>query len=205
MSALDDIGGSPEQQVEILYRRRQVAKRRIRGQTQEEIAAALEVDRSTVSRDLAAIDELWAKEMAADCARVKAERLASLQEIQREVWAAWAKSQVVAVIEQTKTRQRKRKRADDNADADDEPTTETATTKKYQIGDPRWIQLLLEIESRICKLFGIKFEADEAGKSDEPREQFTPEKQQEFWQAKVDSVVAKLKEIVEANGESDQK
>src|SRR5665647_2999589 len=72
-------------------RRQQVSKRRAtvaklwtRRLTQEEIAAAVGVDQSTVSRDIKALVAAWREEALADVTAVRARELADLDAMERE-------------------------------------------------------------------------------------------------------------------------
>jgi len=76
-------------------RRQAVSKRRVtvaklwtRRLTQEEIAAAVGVDQSTVSRDLKALVTAWRKEALGDVTATRARELADLDSMEREAAVA---------------------------------------------------------------------------------------------------------------------
>lgn len=76
-------GAARGTQHEIEARRRKVARLYARKLHQEEIAQLLGVDQSTVSRDIAAIEEEWRKAAAADVGELRARQLAELEEMER--------------------------------------------------------------------------------------------------------------------------
>lgn len=69
-----------------------VAERYLRGEYQSTIAEALGVDRSTISRDLAAIRRAWLASAVRDFDEAKAQEIAKIDAVEREAWAAWSRS-----------------------------------------------------------------------------------------------------------------
>jgi transcriptional regulator with XRE-family HTH domain len=69
---------------EVSQRRLTVAKLWTRRLTQEEIAAAVGVDQSTISRDIKALMAAWQKEAVSDVTLVRARELADLDAMERE-------------------------------------------------------------------------------------------------------------------------
>ena len=69
----------------IEHRRTQVARRRIRGESQRAIAQALQVSLGTINRDLKALDARWRKNADLDIGTHRARQLAEIDEIKR--WA----------------------------------------------------------------------------------------------------------------------
>jgi hypothetical protein len=128
----------------VLERRRNVAARYVRGETQWEIARAFEVDQGTISRDLAEIRKAWQAEAVRDVSEVKAKELAKVDAAEEQAWRAWTRSQEDA---QTK-RERLRPGSDDEAG-------ETVRTSKGQAGDPRFLELILKCVQKRCEILGI--------------------------------------------------
>lgn len=75
-----------------------VAKLTLQGYNQTQIGEVLEVDRSTVSRDLKAIREDWKNSTSHDVTVERSQFLAKLRLIQAEGWRAWEESRIEKVI-----------------------------------------------------------------------------------------------------------
>lgn len=73
---------------EVSERRATVAKLWTRRLTQEEIATAVGVDQSTVSRDIKVLVEAWREEALADVTDLRARELADLHAMEREAAVA---------------------------------------------------------------------------------------------------------------------
>jgi len=76
----------------VLERRKNVAERYLRGQTQWEIARAFEVDQSQVSRDLAWARKQWVASTVCKIDEHKARELAKVDALERTYWEAWVES-----------------------------------------------------------------------------------------------------------------
>lgn len=129
----------------ILERRKKVAARYLRGQTQWEIARAFEVDQSTISRDLKVIQAEWLAQAVLARGEWTARELARIDEVERAAWAAWAKSQENAEV------LRARMRGDQ---------AETEKISRGQAGDPRFLELVLKCVSKRCELLGLNAPKD---------------------------------------------
>ncbi|MBD1825665.1 ArsR family transcriptional regulator [Cyanobacteria bacterium FACHB-DQ100] len=70
-----------------------VAELRLKGWTQQQIADYLELDQSTVSRDLKALEEQWKESALRDFDLDRAMELERLRLAEREFWDAWQRSQ----------------------------------------------------------------------------------------------------------------
>lgn len=145
-----------DRQVElaILERRKNVAQRYVRGQTQWEIARAFEVDQATISRDLAAIQAEWLSQAVLDVGTVRARELARIDEVERQAWIAWLKSQENAETSKERTR------------GPDGTQTVTEKVSKGQAGDPRYLEIVLKCVERRCKILGV--DTSKPGTPDEP-------------------------------------
>lgn len=67
----------------------QVAKMYLEGKTQQQIADALGIDQSTVSRDLKAIYKNWQSAAVEDIAKLRGVQLARYNMLYREVFSVW--------------------------------------------------------------------------------------------------------------------
>jgi hypothetical protein len=70
---------------EIEARRRKVARLYARKITQAEIAQSLGVDQANVSRDVQAIEAQWRREAQAEVGAIRAQELAELRDMERDV------------------------------------------------------------------------------------------------------------------------
>ncbi len=125
----------------LLERRKNVARRYLRGETQWEIARAFEVNQSTISDDLAAIRVEWLGIAVLDMDAIKAKELARIDEVERQAWAAWTKSQ---------------ENAETLKDRTSGNTSMTEKVSKGQAGDPRFLDVVLKCVERRCKILGVE-------------------------------------------------
>jgi hypothetical protein len=70
----------------------EIAQRYLRGETQSQIARALDVCQQQVSYDLKKIQERWRESAVRDFDQHKAEQLARIDALEREYWAGWERS-----------------------------------------------------------------------------------------------------------------
>ena len=129
----------------ILERRKNVAKRYLRGETQWEIARAFEVDQATVSTDLKAIQKEWLAQALLDRGEWTARELARIDEVERNAWVAWTKSQENAEVLRAKMKGQ---------------ASETEKISKGQAGDPRFLEIVLKCVAKRCELLGLDAEKD---------------------------------------------
>lgn len=128
--------------VELAERRARVAELYLRQHTQQEIADMLEVDQSLVSLDLKAIQVQWRESALADMNEAKQRELERIDQLEREYWQAWERSQ-----EDAETVTKKQKSGEDKP--------ELSLQKKGQTGDPRFLQGVQWCIERRCKVLGI--------------------------------------------------
>ena len=134
---------NPQKKLAILERRKYVAARYLRGQTQWEIARAFEVTQKTISLDLKAIQAEWLAQAVLDRGEWTARELARIDEVERQAWAAWTKSQENAETLRAKTR------------GADQSSAETVKVSKGQAGDPRFLEIVLKCVAKRCELLGL--------------------------------------------------
>lgn len=120
-----------QKRTEIAIRRQKIAAAYLRGTTQIEIAAELEVDQATVSRDLKALRAEWMKSALIDINEAKARELAKIDALELEYWAAWKRSQENAEVETTKMQ---------GSDPEKPGKLEKQKRVEGQVGDPRYLQ-----------------------------------------------------------------
>jgi hypothetical protein len=130
-----------EKRLALLERRKNVAARYLRGQTQWEIARAFGLNQSTISDDLKAIHREWLAQAVEDRDTWIARELARLDECERQAWQAWSKSQ-----ENSETL-RARLRGNQ---------AETEKISRGQAGDPRFLDLVLKCVHMRAVILGLE-------------------------------------------------
>jgi hypothetical protein len=137
----------PPEKLALLRRRKDVAARYLRGEQQLEIAAAIGIDQSNVSRDLRWVHEQWLEESKLANAERVARELARIDLVEREAWQAWQRSQQIA--ESTRTQK----------------TTEpdgtggklmAEVTRRGSAGDSCYLETVLKCVERRSKLLGLE-------------------------------------------------
>ena|SRR3990167_1808225 len=127
-----------------------------RGRRQDEIARILSEDpernytltRTSITRDIRIIQEEWVRTSVQSIDKVKARALATLDEMEREAWERSKKSKIKKKA-QTRTTAA-------GADGKAGPSSQAAERwEEDQNGDPRWMDILLKIVDRRCKILGI--------------------------------------------------
>lgn len=131
---------TPNHQFEIEERQHFIAERYLRGQSQRQIAKALEISQTTVFKDLQAVRKAWKDSMIRDFDEAKARELEKIDLVEREAWAAWERSQKVGV--------KKTKGVNSKGVVDE-------TTRTGQYGDATFLGVALNCIKRRCDLLGL--------------------------------------------------
>jgi hypothetical protein len=111
-------------------RRNRVLSYYVRGYRQTAIAELVGCDQKTVSNDLAVIRRQWAKANGERVTELQARELARIDEIERQAWAAWERSQ------QERSRSRTKRTDPGGGPA----KLEASVEKETPVGDPRWLE-----------------------------------------------------------------
>lgn len=147
-----------QKKTEIAIRRQKVASAYLRGSTQAEIAAEMEVDQATVSRDLKSLRAEWMKSALIDINEAKARELAKVDALEIEYWSAWERSQLNAEVETTKMQ---------GSDPEKPGKLEKQKRVEGQTGDPRYLAGIQWCIQKRCEILGvnapIKTEVDNKG------------------------------------------
>jgi len=120
-----------------------IARLYLQGKTQAEIAIQIGVSRVQISYDLKAIQNEWREKRFRDIDQMKADQLAKIDEIEREAWNAWRRSQedkVVSVAERV---------------VDEAERSKTSLRKEGQAGDPRFLERVSWCVEQRLKIFGF--------------------------------------------------
>ena len=116
--------------IEIVKRRREVARLYLKGYTQQQIADQLEVSRVTINRDVQAVLAQWQEETSHDTSERVAKQAMELADMRLRAWSAYQK----AVGESKDGQAEKRPRTERELNA---------------------LALLLRIQEREAKLYGL--------------------------------------------------
>jgi DNA-binding transcriptional MocR family regulator len=142
----------------IRQRRRQVELMRTREPTitHAEMARRLDVDRSTVTRDLKHLRARREERHAREVEEARAEVLHRLDHVAEAAWHGWERS--TERIEERRVKQKDH--VTQGGGADDlraaGPTERTVdVVRKESPGDPRYLHTLLNVERERAKLFGL--------------------------------------------------
>lgn len=135
---------TPQERLAILDRRKNVARRYLRGEQQWEIARAFEVTQQTISLDLKAIQAEWLAQAVLDRGEWTARELAKIDHVETAAWGAWSKS-----LENAEVLKARMRRHGEHAEE------ATEKTSKGQAGDPRFLDLVLKCVARRCELLAL--------------------------------------------------
>ncbi len=125
---------------EIEARRANIASLYLKGKTGREIAQDVGVTPSQVSQDLKIIVKRWQESAIEDISKKKAQDLAELLQVKKELWEAWEKSK-----ESTKKRKKRYQ---------GEKLVSEETEAIERLGDPRYISEMLQTQKQIAELLG---------------------------------------------------
>jgi Homeodomain-like domain len=132
-------------------RRQSVANLFLAGKTQREIGAALGVDHSTVSRDLAALREQWQQVAERDFRERAAVELARIDHLEAVAWAAWERS-----CQQRVNRKTKKTKGRVDKDGALLPDLDSAErTEADRDGNPRFLDRVAWCIQKRCEMLGI--------------------------------------------------
>jgi len=146
-----------QKSVELQDRRTEIAALYVKGYFQFEIAEALGITAAQVNRDLKSIQAEWAETRVEDLQLAKQKELAKLEQVEREAWQAWDRSQKDAVTEKRTAGEIEATTSKDGKPGEsiELPVTKTETTRAGQVGDPRYLDQVQKVVERRCKLLGL--------------------------------------------------
>jgi len=128
-------------------RRPEVARLYLEGAFQTDIAEQLGVTQATISRDLARIRKEWISSATVNYNEAVAKELARIDNVEREAWEAWRRSQQDAV--QVRSGVQAEKSTD-------------VTIRTGQTGNPAYMRVILECVKQRCDILGITQPGGEA-------------------------------------------
>ena len=127
--------------------RRRISDLYLQGWIQVDIAKDVNLDQSTVSRDIQYLQTEWQQSSLVDIDSKKAEELAKVDRLEREYWRAWDESCKDAET----IRQEGSKSIVDNKIKPDK----IVKTAKGQAGDPRFLVGIQWCINKRCEIMGI--------------------------------------------------
>ena len=135
---------STRRDTDIAARRRDVALRYLKGDTQHEIAQAVGVNQSTISRDLKALREEWLAAAVEAVAQAKGRELARIDALEREYWAAWQRSM-----------EPQREQTQKAVEGGLQGRKEQSKVVKERVGDARYLAGVQWCIDQRCKILGL--------------------------------------------------
>jgi hypothetical protein len=136
-------GPNATQTLIIAERRRIIAARYLKGESQHQIAHDLHCTQQQISFDLRAIRALWLQATVRDFDDAKAMELAKIDLVEAEMWAGWQRSCAAREISTTKAIRGRVSREEDSL------------RTEQQVGDPRFLDGVLRCIERRCAILGI--------------------------------------------------
>jgi hypothetical protein len=158
--------------IDIARRRGRVAEYKLQGLRNFEIAELLGVSPSQITLDLKSVSKEWRAERIHDIDEIKQRELLKLDLIEKKNWEAWDRSC------QVKTKKSMKKKGSTTKlgkalGADDKEQT---YTEEQQIGDPRYMAIILDCIGKREKIIGYgaaqKLEVNLENASDEQLNMF---------------------------------
>jgi len=153
--------GPKRSPLEIKQNRVKIAELYIKGVYQAEIATELNLDQSTISRDLKAIQAEWVKNTTLDLDHFKGKEIAKIDQVERTAWEGYTRS-----LEKFKSTITTGKGI-----TEDKETGKVTAGNKDQVvkveernGDPRFLDVVMKCIERRCKIMGLDKE-DEQGRA----------------------------------------
>lgn len=130
--------------------RETVARLTLQGWSQLDIAQFLEIDQSTVSRDLKAIQQQWKESAIRDFDLDRQQELQRLSMLEKEYWKGWERSQ------QGKETSLTEKLATGKDEAGNPlGRVKLATRTEQRIGEPAFLNGIQRVIDARCKLLGL--------------------------------------------------
>lgn len=121
-----------------------IARLYLQGQSQCAIAVALEIDQSTVSRDLKELRNLWKESAIRDFDEAKALQLAKIDVLEAEYWEAWKRS---LTTKETLT--------NESGEGEKGAWTKTITRREVMLGNPAYLAGVERCIAERSKLLGL--------------------------------------------------
>ena len=128
-----------------------IAMMYLRGETQASIAAQVGVSTRMVGKYLEQIEKEWRQSALRDFDDLRGIQLAKIDELEREYWQAWERSQKP----KTRTRQEVTPRKDKETGATKMVADKVIKEVSESVGDPRWLDGVQKCIERRCKMLGL--------------------------------------------------
>jgi predicted transcriptional regulator len=131
----------------------------LRGELQADIAKVVGISQATVSLDLASLRGEWLASSLMDFNDRRAQELAKVDDLEREYWTAWKRSQQDAEVKTQKM-----------IDRPEGQSKEAQKRTEGQTGDPRFLVGIQWCVNKRCELLGLDApkKAEITGKDGEP-------------------------------------
>lgn len=123
-----------------------IASLYLEGKTQKEIADALKLNQSTISRELKKVLDEWKVARVHDMDEIKQRELAKLDHLEETYWMAWDRSiRTATTISKKVIVQHERVVGQEITDKTEE-----------QIGDPKYLDSIQDVIAQRLRIFGLE-------------------------------------------------
>jgi hypothetical protein len=122
----------------------EVASLYLSGTRQGKIAEKMGVDPSQITYDIRVLHKKWKESSIRDFDEARGKELAKIDELEREYWEAWTRSQRIRQITSTKKKQ-----------GTLQSSNEASLRKEEHDGDPRFLQGVMSCIVKRCELLGL--------------------------------------------------
>lgn len=136
-------------------RREQIAGLYLTGRSQLSIAQELGVTQQCISQDLKRLHATWEASALANIDAKKALELAKIDQVEREAWQAWTRSQQPREIRLTDTTKGGEVILADGTKMPKAPIRKTSVRYEGQSGDPRFLERIQKCIDQRCAIIGI--------------------------------------------------
>lgn len=147
---------------ELARDRQNISELYLKHYRQDEIAAKLGINQSTVSRDLKVIQEEWRKSSLMNMNEAKQRELTRIDELERTYWDAWerSKGEVKTTTRRGIAKVPKVSKVPGNDAVEEKsgpvPMSQEVTEHiETQVGDPRYLAGVMNCIERRCAILGI--------------------------------------------------
>lgn len=125
----------------------EIARRYLRGETQEAIASDYGVSRQQISKDIAAVRQAWKAEQVALMDEHIAQKIEEVRRVKAQAWEAWERS-----------RQDKEIVTESTTTTEDGFTEKRSVRREGQAGNPAFLREVMECIKQECILLGLPTE-----------------------------------------------
>ena len=137
-------------------RRFKIASLYLQRKMQSEIAAEVGVSQQQVSYDLKFLREQWLASSLRDFDAARSEELQRIDEVERQAYAAWHRSQQPREVSLTEQTEGGEVVSADGTSQPKRPTRKASMRREGQSGDPRFLAVIQKCIDQRCVILGLE-------------------------------------------------